>query len=194
MLADAVKALKGEKHAGTDGHPTIDLPLEAVIPGDFVPNENQRISLYRRLAAVDDKDQLLALVREIKDRFGPLPQPVKNLVRLVQLKLLCMEAGVADISITEARVVVALNDEAQLSQREQRVFTGLYTPTVRQARAGVRPALPRIMISSHQVSFGYNRNERNELLKRLTELLEKLREREQTRPPAGTRGRPVAKT
>ena len=181
MLADAVKALKGEKTGGTEGHPTIDLPLEAIIPADYVPNENQRISLYRRLAAVDDKDQLLGLVREIKDRFGPLPGPVKNLVRLVQLKLLCMEAGVADISIAEARVVVALNDESQLTPREQRVFTGLYTPTVKQARAGVRSPLPRIMIGSHQVSFGYNRNEKNELLKRLTELLEKLREREQTR-------------
>jgi transcription-repair coupling factor (superfamily II helicase) len=190
MLADAVKALKGEKHAGTDGHPTIDLPLEAIIPADYVPNENQRISLYRRLAAVDEKDQLLALVREIKDRFGPLPTPLKNLVRLVQLKLLCMDVGVADISVSDQRVAVTLSEQAQLSPREQRVFTGLYTPTLKQARAGVRPALPRIMISSHEISFGYNRNEKGELLKRLTELLEKLREREQSKPGEKARPKP----
>lgn len=190
MLADAVKALKGGKRSSGEGHPTIDLPLEAVIPADYVPNENQRISLYRRLAAVDEKEQLIALVKEIKDRFGSLPAAVKNLVRIVQLKLLCMEVGVIDISIAEARVNVTLAEEAQLSPREQRVLTGLYTPTLRQARAGVRPALPRIVISSHQISFGYNKLEKHELIKRLTELLNRLGDREKhhrPQPPKGVR-------
>jgi hypothetical protein len=46
------------------------------------------------------------------------------------------------------------------------------------------------MISSHEISFGYNRNEKGELLKRLTELLEKLREREQSKPGEKARPKP----
>jgi transcription-repair coupling factor (superfamily II helicase) len=181
MLADAVKTLKGEKTRSGEGHPTVDLPLEAIIPGDYVPNENQRISLYRRLAAVEDREQLQAIVKETKDRYGPLPVPVKNLGRIVQLKLLAIEVGVADIAVTDQRVVVTMADETQLSEREQRVLRGLYVPTLKQQRTGAKPALPRFLIGSHEISFGYSKAEKGELIKRLTELLRRLRDRhEQT--------------
>jgi transcription-repair coupling factor (superfamily II helicase) len=185
MLADAVKVLKGERSSGTEGHPTVDLPLEAVIPGDYVPNDNQRITLYRRLAAVEEAEQLKGLLKEMRDRFGPLPGPVKNLVRIVQLKLLCMEVGVQDVSYGEGRMVVSLTDELQLTSREQRVYHGFYTPTVRQARQGVRAVLPRFSVNSHQLSFAYSRAEGEELFKKLSELLGRLRNREQASQPAG---------
>lgn len=179
MLADAVKTLKGEKTRPEEGQPTVDLPLEAIIPADYVPNENQRISLYRRLAAVEDRDQLAALVRETKDRYGPLPPPVKNLGRIVQLKLLAMEVDVIDIGVSEQRVVVTLADEAQLSDREQRMLRGLYVPTLRQQRSGAKPALPRFLVGTHELSFGYNKAELGELIKRLTDLLKRLGDRQQ---------------
>mgnify|MGYP005836783871 CR=1 FL=1 len=181
MLADAVKVLKGERAAGTEGHPTVDLPVEAVIPSDYVPNENQRISLYRRLAAVDEAEQLRGLMHELRDRFGPLPEPLRNLVRIVRLKLLCMSVGVQDISYNEGRIVVTMADEYQLTPREQRVYHGIYTPTMRQARQGVRATLPRITFSSHQISFAYSRAEGAELFKKLSELLGRLRSREEPR-------------
>jgi transcription-repair coupling factor (superfamily II helicase) len=183
MLADAVKVLKGERAKGTEGMPTVDLPLEAVIPGDYVPNENQRISLYRRLAGVDEPEQLKGMLHELKDRYGPLPEPLKNLIRLVQLKLGSLQVGVADISYNEGRITVTLADEFQLTPREQRVYHGVYTPTVRQARQGVRAVLPRVQFSSHQISFAYSRAEGGELFKKLTELLGRLRHREGRRGP-----------
>jgi transcription-repair coupling factor (superfamily II helicase) len=188
MLADAVKTLKGEKTRPGEGHPTVDLPLEAIIPADYVPNENQRISLYRRLAAVDELAQLRAIIREFKDRFGPLPAPVKNLGRIVQLKLLAMEVGVADIAIADGRVVVTVAEEAALSEREQRMLRGLYVPTIRQQRAGMKPALPRFLSGAREISFGYRPNEKGELLKRLTELLGRLKDRAE----AGATGKPAA--
>jgi hypothetical protein len=92
-----------------------------------------------------------------------------------------MEVGVRDISFAEGRVNVTLTNEAQLSEREQRVYHGLHTPTLRQARRGVRPLLPRITFSSHQISFGYTKGEAGDLLKKLTDLLGQLRHREQER-------------
>lgn len=181
MLADAVKTLKGEKTRPEEGHPTVDLPLEAVIPAEYVPNENQRISLYRRLAAVDSREELQALVKEIKDRYGELPPAVKNLGRIVQLKLLAMDVDVIDIGVNEQRVVVTLADEAQLSEREQRMLRGLYVPTLRQQRSGAKAALPRFLVGTHEISFGYNKAEKHELIKRLTELLTRLKDRQQQR-------------
>lgn len=111
MLADAVKRLKGEKSGPSEGHPTLDLPVEAILPASYVPNENQRIGLYRRLAAVEQLEELKGLVTELRDRFGKLPGAVRNLVRVVQLKLRCMAVGVVDIATKDDRVVVTLDDQ-----------------------------------------------------------------------------------
>lgn len=181
MLAEAVKALKGEKIRPGEGHPTIDLPLEAIVPADYVPNENQRIALYRRLAAVETQEQLEALLQEIRDRYGPLPEPVKNLGRLVRLKLRAMEAGVIDISLREDRIVLTLAAEAQLSEREQRLLRGLYIPTIRQQRQGAKPALPRFSVTAREISFSYHKEEKKRLWARLTELLQRLQDRQQSK-------------
>jgi transcription-repair coupling factor (superfamily II helicase) len=183
MLADAVKRLKGEKLGSSEGHPTLELPLAAILPADYVPNENQRIGLYRRLAAVERREELKALVKELRDRFGKLPGPVRNLVRVVQLKLQCMEVGVVDIATKDDRVVVTLGAEHLLNPREQRVLLGLYTPTLRQARRGARPLLPRIQIATHQVSFALAGWADEELITKLGELLEQLKLRESPTPP-----------
>jgi len=155
-----------------------------VLPSDYVPNENQRITLYRRLAGVEEPSQLKALVKEMRDRFGPMPEPLKNLIRIVQIKLLCMEVGVQDVAYANGRLTVSLTEESQLTAREQRVYHGVYTPTLRQARQGVRASLPRATFTARQISFAYNRADAADLPRQLTELLGRLRHREgAVRPP-----------
>lgn len=181
MLADAVKLLKGEQVRELDGAPSIDLPVEAVIPADWVPGEQQRLGLYRRLAAVASKEELDALQEELRDRYGQPPAPVQNLIRLVELKLLALAAGVADISTQEGRVVVRLAEEARLGAREQKVLQGLFTPSTQLARRGARSALPRASFGPLLISFGYDRKHKEQMLAALQTLLETLRRRAETR-------------
>jgi len=187
MLAESVKTLRGETARPSEGLPSIDVPIEAVIPAHYVPGENQRIAVYRRLAAVESVEELADFANEIRDRFGEEPEPVANLVRIAGLKLKAFEVGVADVSAAEGRINVKLAADKILNSRELRVLKGLYTPTPRQARAGVRASLPRATFSPAVISFGYDRSRPDEILSALEDVFDKLTLREPARArPGGT--------
>ena len=84
LLAEAVE----EQKAAHDGRPLIverqqavlDLPLEAHLPTDYVPDEAQKLELYRRLARARIAGDLAAYRQEVTDRFGAMPAPVVRLV------------------------------------------------------------------------------------------------------------------
>ncbi|HEX2950417.1 MAG TPA: TRCF domain-containing protein, partial [Armatimonadota bacterium] len=115
MLEDAVRIVKGE-YVEPERDIQIDLPLDAFIPEDYVPELNQRIDLYRRLAAVRQAKFAEDIREEMLDRFGkPLPLPVDNLFRLVAVKLLCLETGITHIGTERGAIVLRLDEERSLS-------------------------------------------------------------------------------
>jgi transcription-repair coupling factor (superfamily II helicase) len=73
--------------------PLIDLPLQAQIPENYVPESGLRLKLYRRLADVTTPEQVNEIAHELDDRFGAPPQEVKNLLYLLRLKVVGMEEG-----------------------------------------------------------------------------------------------------
>ncbi len=155
MLADSVKTLKGEPTSDYEGAPALDLPIEALIPAEYVPAENQRIALYRQLAATTTPEQIADLAAEMTDRYGRLPPAVENLVQIAELKLRCIAVGIADITTENSRIVIRLRAEARLKPGELRLLQGLYKPTKLQARRGARSKLPRASFDSQQICFGY---------------------------------------
>ncbi|MCL5962034.1 MAG: transcription-repair coupling factor, partial [Chloroflexi bacterium] len=78
LLADAVSLLKGEpvRHVSDV---TMDVPLVALIPQTYVPDDPVRLSLYQRLANAESREQVGNIVLEMTDRFGPPPEPASNL-------------------------------------------------------------------------------------------------------------------
>jgi transcription-repair coupling factor (superfamily II helicase) len=115
LLAEAVEELKAEQ-AGEVGtrviaseakqSPSISLPLDAHIPEEYVSNLNTRLSLYHRLTKVEHVDEVEDVTRELIDRFGPLPQPVENLLYIVKIKVLAMRAKVNSISTQGRQIVI----------------------------------------------------------------------------------------
>ena len=85
--------------------PSIVLPLDAHIPEEYVPNLNTRLSLYHRLAKAEHIEEVADMARELHDRFGSLPEPVGNLLYIVRIKVLAMQAEVNSIS-TQGRYTV----------------------------------------------------------------------------------------
>jgi transcription-repair coupling factor (superfamily II helicase) len=65
---------------------TMELPGEALLPREYVPDLRAKIDLYRRLARIFDEEGLVAIQEELVDRFGPLPKPVERLLALARLK------------------------------------------------------------------------------------------------------------
>ena len=177
MLAEAVKTLKGEKVRPTEGYPSVDLPVEAVIPANYVPGENQRIAVYRDLASVQSQEELKGLREQMIDRYGEPPQAVENLLRVAELRMKAADAGVEDIGVQSGRIVVRLLEEARLGARAQNVLEGIFKPTMRQARKGARSALPRATFASLQISFAYDRAQPQLVFEHLDVLLRTLTDR-----------------
>jgi len=115
LLAEAVEELKarqaGEARksvvAGEAKElPSIALPLAAHIPEEYVPNLNTRLSLYHRLARVEHIEEVADIAQEFKDRFGPLPEPVVNLLYIVKIKVLAKQAEVSSVSTQGRQIVI----------------------------------------------------------------------------------------
>ncbi len=88
--------------------PSIDLPLSAFLPEDFMPDNPLRLRFYRRLARLDGIREVEELAQELSDRFGRLPEPVSNLLYFLRVRILAGAAGIQAISAEENEITLAL--------------------------------------------------------------------------------------
>jgi len=93
MLERAVREMKGEA-APDEAETQLNLGLNIRIPAEYIPEENQRLQMYKRVARVETDSQLSDVTAELEDRYGPAPAAVRNLLDYASLKLLCMRVGV----------------------------------------------------------------------------------------------------
>jgi transcription-repair coupling factor (superfamily II helicase) len=111
LLAEQVDLLKA-RHDGSARlpfertWPSLDVPLNAFIPPEFVTDDAVRLRLYQRFSAVEDDGQLSSLVSELEDRFGSLPEPAQHLVYLTSLRLRAAEASVEAVAATHDEIIV----------------------------------------------------------------------------------------
>ena len=80
----------------------IDLPVDAHLPPDYIPSDRLRLEGYRRLAAASHDSDIDAVVEELTDRYGALPETAERLVAVARLRLLCRAAGVTEVSAASA--------------------------------------------------------------------------------------------
>ncbi len=112
LLAEAVEELKegGVKRALPTPPPTIDLPLAARIPEDYVSDVDTRLALYQRLAKASSHREVEEMGEELVDRFGPMPPQVKNLLYAMKVRMLAMDAGVESIAPEEGQLVLRMGE------------------------------------------------------------------------------------
>jgi transcription-repair coupling factor (superfamily II helicase) len=130
----------------------IDLPVDANLPPDYIPSDRLRLEGYRRLAAAADDSAVDAVIEELVDRYGPLPEPAQRLVAVARLRLLLRSFGITEISaISESTLRISpleLVDSQQL--RLKRLYPSANyratTSTVQVPipRAGSGVGAPRI--------------------------------------------------
>jgi transcription-repair coupling factor (superfamily II helicase) len=110
LLAEAVEERKAERENRAPvlvaPRAVIDLPLEAHLPDDYVPEEAQKLEQYRRLARARTPGDIAAFRQEVIDRFGPMPLPVQRLAEVAELRLAAEEAGVNSMSREDGQLVV----------------------------------------------------------------------------------------
>lgn len=107
MLEEAVAELKGEEEAADQGwSPQITIGTAVMIPENYVPDLQLRLGLYRRLGELHSAEEIDAMAAEMMDRFGPLPDEVQHLMKIVFIKSLCRTANVERLDAGPKGVVV----------------------------------------------------------------------------------------
>ncbi|WP_374307460.1 transcription-repair coupling factor [Methylocella sp.] len=114
MLQEAVEALKAgiEEPVEEVWSPSITLGAPVTIPESYVGDLQLRLQLYRRLASLENEEEIEAFAAEMVDRFGPSPPEVGQLVKLVSIKALCRKAHVESVDAGPKGVVIAFRDNS----------------------------------------------------------------------------------
>ncbi|MBI4208606.1 MAG: transcription-repair coupling factor [Deltaproteobacteria bacterium] len=86
MLEKALSELKGETLEHEEMEPEIQLKVPAYIPEAFIPEVSERLSLYKRLSGLLTSEEIALCQEELEDRYGPLPPPFQNLMRVLTIK------------------------------------------------------------------------------------------------------------
>jgi transcription-repair coupling factor (superfamily II helicase) len=96
LLENAVRALK-QQPPRVAVEVNVDLPWPAFLPRDYVPGQKLRIEVYRRLARLREPSKLADFRQELRDRYGPYPDPVEWLLRTTEIRLLCVKWQVSSV-------------------------------------------------------------------------------------------------
>ena len=113
LLAQTIKELKGEQRTGdilpvAISSVTIDLPLPAYLPTNWIPEMALRLQIYRRIASLTNREDVDIMREEMRDRFGPLPPAAENLMFQIDVKLLAQTAGATAVIAPDDKVLVKL--------------------------------------------------------------------------------------
>ena len=105
MLEQAVEALKSGKEPSLEQlmsqHTEVELRLPALLPDDYIPDVNMRLSMYKRIASAADEQELRELKVELIDRFGLLPEPTKTLLELAAFRQRATALGIRRVEMSE---------------------------------------------------------------------------------------------
>ena len=132
MVGEALATVRGERDEELP-EVRIELPVNAHLPHDYVPDERLRLMAYTTLAEAGSDDAVDEFVAEMMDRYGTLPEPVKVLVDVARLRLLARDAGVADIVMAGRNVRFA---PVHLPESRTLRLSRLYPASIYKAASG----------------------------------------------------------
>ncbi len=141
LLAEAVDTLRGRRAAPEPSPVRLDLPGSAYLPDDYVGDSGGKLEAYRRFARIRSEADAEALRADLRDRYGPIPNPVEGLFTAVRVRLAAEAAGVPEVRAEERQVTlkwVRLPDRHEVSVALQ--VAGLRPETAsNQVRIPVAP-------------------------------------------------------
>ena len=110
FLAEAVAKTRGQKTRvlRIEELPEVDLPIPAYLPEDYVADAVERLALYREMTMVRELEDVEAIREELRDRFGALPAPAFNLIRVLKIRVWMLKAYLRSITKSPEEVLIKL--------------------------------------------------------------------------------------
>ncbi len=117
LIEQTVAELKGEVWK-EEISPEINTDLPVFIPHSYIEESDVRLDIYRRLSTIKDGLELKEMVREIKDRFGPPPKEVINLISVIKIKIRLKEIGSTRLDVKDEYMIFSFSKDTHLSPPE----------------------------------------------------------------------------
>ncbi len=116
LLAEAIAQRKGQAVELKDKREAvIDVKLDAFIPNEYIPQVSQKIAVYQQLANARRESDVEEIAAGVKDRFGPMPQALLNLVEITKLRAIALAKGVTRVVVDERRLTLGVGSAFALS-------------------------------------------------------------------------------
>ena len=134
MVSEAVEKYKEPDKTAEPVNVSIDLPVEASIPVEYIDSDKLRLEAYRKLAAARDEHDLKELAEELTDRYGPLPEEFEMLFGVARLKFKARSLGISEILAQSNRLRIGRVDPpGSMLMRMSRIYKGFqYRPVTHQ--------------------------------------------------------------
>ncbi|MFZ5354779.1 MAG: transcription-repair coupling factor [Bacillota bacterium] len=107
LLEDTLRQFKGEPPV-LEIETTIDIQVNAYIPETYIEDEGQKIEIYKKIAYIENTEEMYDVEEEIEDRFGDIPETVRNLMKISMIRHIAKKCGV--ISITQKTGAITANN------------------------------------------------------------------------------------
>ncbi len=108
LLAEAVQEMQGQKVEAVSTNASVDLPLDAYLPDEYIGDRTLKVNFYQRLANLNRAEQVETMAAELSDRFGALPKPAQNLLAIVRLKVEASQLGYEAIAVKDNEFVLTV--------------------------------------------------------------------------------------
>jgi transcription-repair coupling factor (superfamily II helicase) len=117
LLEEAVKEIKGERIEKVP-EVKLELDLDLFLPPEYIEDSQQRMEVYKKISEVKNGKQIEDLKLELKDRFGPLPQEVLELMEVCELKLLCQEKNISKLFLKREKFKIEFAKDKKVGKKE----------------------------------------------------------------------------
>lgn len=114
MLAEVVSEERGEEVA-EEYETTIEIKLNAYIPGSYIPDEIQKLDIYKKIASIKNETDYLDVQEEIEDRYGNIPVAVYNLLDIALIKAMAHDLYIILVSENNKHVTFKFKENAPLN-------------------------------------------------------------------------------
>ena len=157
MLNEAVKEAKGiavEEKFDT----AIDIDIDAYIPMGYIPNEFQKLDIYKRIAEIETAEESEEMLEELIDRFGDLPKSVENLLYIAKIKSMAHRAYFTEVSQKGDSIKFTLYEKAKIDVAKIPAFVADYAPNVKFTADTKTPYFTYILKKSTTVNARRGKN------------------------------------
>ncbi|WP_371093557.1 MULTISPECIES: transcription-repair coupling factor [Staphylococcus] len=149
MLEEAVNEKRGIKEETTTPEIEIDLNMDAYLPTEYIPNEQSKIEIYKKLRQIENEEQLMDIKDELIDRFNEYPIQVERLLDIVEMRIHALNVGVLSIKDTGKAVEVQLSEKGTEDINGEALFKQTL-PLGRDMKVGVEDGAMKVTLAKNK--------------------------------------------